>query len=236
MLVKLENILNNIYAGKVLDIATGAGDFIEFIKNMNQLESVTAIDELERMGELIKKRYPEENIHFKKMNAHHLDFEDYSFDTVCISNSLHHFTDVNQVIQEAIRVLKKGGLLIINEMCSDELNPAQQSHDKMHRFVAKLDQKRGMSHQPTMSKMEISQIIQNTDLIEVDHCEFYFPIPESQQASVIERNINVLDQQLESFQNDPEILQLRNEADNIKEYIRMNGFTQATSLLFVLQK
>ncbi|HOD53324.1 MAG TPA: methyltransferase domain-containing protein [Candidatus Cloacimonadota bacterium] len=235
MLVKLENILNNIYAGKVLDIATGAGDFIEFIKNMSQLESVTAIDELEIMGELIKKRHPEENIHFKKMNAHHLDFEDYSFDTVCISNSLHHFTDVNQVIQEAVRVLKKGGLLIINEMCSDELNPAQQSHDKMHRFVAKLDQKRGMSHQPTMSKKEISQIIQNTDLIEVDHFEFYFPIPESQQASVIERNINVLDLQLESFQNDPEILQLRNEAENIKEYMRMNGFTQATSLLFVLQ-
>jgi len=66
MLVKLENILNNIYAGKVLDIATGAGDFIEFIKNMSQLESVTAIDELEIMGELIKKRHPEENIHFKK--------------------------------------------------------------------------------------------------------------------------------------------------------------------------
>ncbi|HPM00610.1 MAG TPA: methyltransferase domain-containing protein [Candidatus Cloacimonadota bacterium] len=235
MLVKLENIIKSIRAGKVLDIASGAGDFIDFIKNMSQLESVTAIDELERMGELIKKRHPEENIHFIKMNAHHLDFEDYSFDTVCISNSLHHFTDVNQVIQEAIRVLKKGGLLIINEMCSDELNPAQQSHDKMHRFVAKLDQKRGMSHQPTMSKKEISQIIQNTDLIEVDHCEFYFPIPESQQASVIERNINVLDLQLESFQNDPEILQLRNEAENIKEYMRMNGFTQATSLLFVLQ-
>ena len=158
MLEKLESIIKGIHAGKVLDIASGAGDFIDFIKNMNQVESVTAIDEIEKMEEFIKKRHPEDNINFKKMNAHHLEFEDSSFDTVCISNSLHHLSELNQVISEAIRVLKKDGFLVINEMCCDGLTLAQQSHREtgsvytpfalLHKIHNPLRSQPGLRHKP----------------------------------------------------------------------------------------
>ncbi len=236
MLDKLENILNSIQAGKVLDIASGAGDFIGFIKNMRNIESVIAVDELEKMGEIVKKDHPEEMVQFMRMNANHLEFEDSSFDTVCISNSLHHLSDLNLAIREAIRVLKKGGHLVINEMCCDGLTPSQLSHDMMHRFVAKLDQKRGMSHQPTMSKKEINQIIQNTGLREIDNCQYSFSISDEQIPRVIEKNNCVLNRQMEIFKDDTDISEIRKEAEEIMEYMQKNGFASAESLLFVLQK
>ena len=47
-------------------------------------------------------------------DAHNLKYYDESFDVVFIRSSLEHMFDPVQVIEEAHRVLKKGGLLFIN--------------------------------------------------------------------------------------------------------------------------
>ena len=46
------------------------------------------------------------------MNAENLQFEDESFDTVCIPHSLHHLASINKVLAEMKRVLKKYGNFI----------------------------------------------------------------------------------------------------------------------------
>lgn len=232
---ELEQILKQINSGNVLDIASGAGEFIHYIKEMKNIESITAIDSIEKMEEHIRARFPEEPINFLKMDAEILSFEAKTFDTVCISNSLHHFKDKELVVKEALRVLKPTGQLVINEMRSDELTTAQQSHDKLHRFFARLDQKRGMTHNETMKGEDIHSFLKQFDLQIVDQCEFSFPIPEEQKQEHTQYYLQIIDQRTEMLQEDPDYLKIKEEAEALKSHLLSYGFAQATSMLFVLK-
>jgi ubiquinone/menaquinone biosynthesis C-methylase UbiE len=236
MLEKLEKILNSIDAGKVLDIASGGGEFIGFIKNMSNLKEVVAVDQLERMGEFIKKRFPEETVSFIQMNAQKLDFDDESFDTVCISNSLHHFDNPVQNLKEALRVLKTGGSLIINEMRADDLNNSQKSHDMVHRFMAGLDRRNGVTHNPTFTQNEIMHIFSEVNLIPVDQCAFSFPISDDEMPQLIERTCSVIDSQISRFKDQSDFSDLNQQAEQLKDYLNKNKYAQATSLLFLFKK
>ena len=93
---KLEKKLSEIVGGNVLDVATGSGEFIQLIKSFKSFDKITAIDTEEKFGKYIKKRFPDDNIEFLKMDSSKLDFPDEYFDTVCISNSLHHMKELDQ--------------------------------------------------------------------------------------------------------------------------------------------
>jgi len=86
-----EEALGKISAGRVLDVATGSGGFITFLMdNLKDFGDITGIDSNERPLDAARKTHLEENIHFLRLNAAHMDFPDSHFDTVCIANSLHH--------------------------------------------------------------------------------------------------------------------------------------------------
>lgn len=232
----LERVLSQIEAGRVLDIASGAGEFIHYIKEMKSIDSITAIDSIDKMEAHIRQRFPEEQIIFQQMKAESLKFEAMTFDTVCISNSLHHFQNKECAIKEALRVLKPTGQLVINEMRSDELSDAQQSHDKLHRFFARLDQKMGMNHNPTMKGEEIRDFLSLFDLQIVNQCEFSFPIPEEQVQEHTQYYLKIIDQRVDSLKDDSEYQLIKEEAEDLKTHIRSFGFAPATSMLFVLKR
>lgn len=108
--LRLGVVLNEI-EGAVLEVGCSSGAFTYYFSMFNH--DVTAIDFVEE--QLIKaKNYNKNNkAKFFLMDAHKLDFENESFDTVFLGEIIEHVLEPETVIKEALRVLKKGGKLII---------------------------------------------------------------------------------------------------------------------------
>jgi len=115
-----EDALGKLTGGYVLDVATGGGGFVNFLmENLKDYLEITGIDCNEKPLEAARKSYSQANIHFMRMDAARIDFPDSRFDTVCISNSLHHMSDLPRVLTEMKRVCKPGGQFINAEMYRD---------------------------------------------------------------------------------------------------------------------
>src|SRR5512141_3036012 len=112
-----QQALGTLSGGRVLDVATGRGNFIStLIENLRDYIEVVGIDTNADTLEAARENFTQDNIRFAVLDAARLDFPDESFDTVCISNSLHHLADLPQVLAEMRRVLKSNGHFIVSEM------------------------------------------------------------------------------------------------------------------------
>jgi len=104
---------------KVLDAGCGVGgSTIYLAKNIGC--NVTGISLVPRQIELCKqnaaKHKVEDKVTFMEMDYHNLSFADESFDVVWALESFCYGQPKSKVIQEAFRVLKKGGRLIIVDL------------------------------------------------------------------------------------------------------------------------
>lgn len=110
------SLLGNITGKKLLEIGCGSGyETVEFCQKGAE---VTAIDFSTESIIAAKERCKKNNIKrvaIEKMNAESLCFEDNTFDRVYINKVLLH-TDKEKVLAECVRVLKRDGILVINEM------------------------------------------------------------------------------------------------------------------------
>ena len=89
----MKDILSEISGGHVLDVATGNGGFIhELISGLKHYDDILGIDIKEKAKSAFVESFKDDpKIHFRLMDAEKPEFPAASFDTVCISNSLHHF-------------------------------------------------------------------------------------------------------------------------------------------------
>ncbi|MDO8424812.1 MAG: class I SAM-dependent methyltransferase, partial [bacterium] len=97
---------------KVLDLGCGNGRYFEYFKEKKV--NYWGVDGSEKLIELAKKRYPGAN--FQIANALSLPFPDNFFDKIFCIAVLHHIPSEElreRFFQEAKRVLKPGGILII---------------------------------------------------------------------------------------------------------------------------
>ena len=109
----IEEAISKVVGGKVLDVATQEGHFVQLL--MNNLQSYVQIVGIDIDQEAIKKAQEtirNKNIQFLVMNAERMGFGNENFDTVSISASLHHLPNIQQVLAEIKRVLKSGGNFI----------------------------------------------------------------------------------------------------------------------------
>ncbi|MFC1897981.1 class I SAM-dependent methyltransferase [Candidatus Cloacimonadota bacterium] len=233
---ELENKLKDINGGLVLDIGSGRGEFIHFITNFGSFEKITAVDTMEKSGELIKKNFPEPDIDFVCANAKDLPFEDETFDTVCISNSLHHLEEMPKILKEMKRVLKIDGNFIVNEMHCDEQNEAQMSHVLLHHWFARIDTVFGQKHDPTFSKQEIRDIIEELELIEIEIIDYHWPACDPKEPEMLKEREKIVDAGLKKLPQEENFETLRKEGEEIRSYIQMNGFAPAGSLFVIGRK
>ncbi len=98
---------------KVLEIGCGIGtDIIQFAKHG---ANTTAIDLTERAVEITKKRFKVYNLEGQifKFNGEKLPFKSNYFDLVYSIGVMHHTPNIQKAIDEAYRVLKPYGNLIV---------------------------------------------------------------------------------------------------------------------------
>jgi len=114
----------NFSKGKdILEVACGAGQGLGYLARRGR--KVFAGDYTER---LIKeaKRYYKERVPLLRLDAHFLPFMDHCFDVVIFYEALYYLAEPEIFIQEAYRVLREGGVLLIASVNKDwsEFNPS----------------------------------------------------------------------------------------------------------------
>lgn len=120
---KAVGLLKSQHPLKILDIATGTGDFaIEAIK-LNS-EKIIGIDISPKMlviaKEKIKKLHLENKIKFLLADCESLPFDDNSFDAILVGFGVRNFENLEKGLSEMYRVLDINGILIILEFSRPE--------------------------------------------------------------------------------------------------------------------
>lgn len=111
---------------KILDIATGTGDFaIEAVKLNPQ--KIIGIDISEKMlsiaKEKIRKLHLEGKIKFQLADCENLPFKNNSFDAVTVGFGVRNFENLDKGLKEMHRVLKKDGKIVILEFSKPKAFP-----------------------------------------------------------------------------------------------------------------
>jgi ubiquinone/menaquinone biosynthesis C-methylase UbiE len=107
--------------GNLLDVACGPGVVTAALAP--GAASVIAFDATEQMLEKAKSRCAKAglfNVDFKCGDAENLPFEDGQFDGVVTRLAVHHFADPQRALNEAFRVLRRGGAAVVVDIVSSE--------------------------------------------------------------------------------------------------------------------
>ncbi len=95
-------------SGKYLDIGCGTGRMLQYGKQL--FATAIGLDITPAMLEQAAKR----NLAVVLGNAYRMPFADETFDVITIFSTLHHMPDPENIVIEALRVLKHGGLLYVD--------------------------------------------------------------------------------------------------------------------------
>jgi len=235
---KLKNTMMNYENSRILDIGTGNGNFIKVLTSLDiKFKSAVGIDVLESSINSCNANFNDDRISFLQMNALHMDFDDDSFDIVSLSNSFHHLEYIGDTLKEMERVLAPGGVLIICEMISNNLNKKQKSHLEMHHFAAEIDRERGSIHYKTFTDKEVLRLLNEQCSLDIKSTwELVTPEANSISEKELEWLFETIDRVQERVEGSDRIEYYRKKADKLKKYIRKYGFESATQIIVVLGK
>jgi ubiquinone/menaquinone biosynthesis C-methylase UbiE len=245
--------LSSVSSGRILDVATGRGGFIDtLMKTLKNYDSFVGIDycpspESEKHMESAMKRFEGKPVRFFKMNAEKLEFENESFDTVCMSHSLHHLARIDKVLTEMKRVLKNGGNFILQELyCDGDQTDAQKVDELEHEWEARIDSLLGLTHNKTLTRQRIIDIASSLKLRELEVFDSTHPVDclfcgrkheceDPKNQATFHRSVKDIDDVIKRME-DYSDLETRNrlaeEGERIKETIEKSGSAPA-SYLFI---
>ena len=115
---------------RLLDIATGTGDFAIQAAEMLSNTAITAVDISEGMMDIgrekVRKAGWTARISFEKQDCTSLTYPDASFDAVTAAFGIRNFANLDKGLAEMCRVLSKGGHLCILELTKPVAFPMRQ--------------------------------------------------------------------------------------------------------------
>lgn len=228
--------LGAIDGGRVLDVATGAGGMITWlIEDLKSYDTITGIDTVDIRERLNGQPsvFDQERITFRQMDAHAIDFPDASFDTVSISNSLHHMADPRRVVAEMGRVLKPGGWAILSEMVRDDLTEEQLTHMALHHWWARVDSALGITHNETFTRAELRALVGTMPLRELTVFEYADLESDPFDADTLATLRGHIDRYLERARDLPDFPAIQARGDALRQRLETTGIRWATGLVIL---
>ncbi len=112
--------LERLKPQRILDVATGTGDFAIQLSDSLHPQHITGIDlsqgMLDEACRKVKSRGLADAISFQQADCMALPMQDETFDAVTVAFGVRNFEHLQQGYQEMARVLKPGGMLCVLEL------------------------------------------------------------------------------------------------------------------------
>lgn len=143
----------------MLDVATGGGHTA--LKFSPYVEQVIATDLTPKMVEraaAFSNSLGVKNVRFEPADAENLPFKDEQFNLVTCRIAAHHFPHPMRFIRESVRVLCRGGLLLVQDQVLPEDNLSA-------RYVDQIERLRDPSHNRAYSQTEWMNMFQSSGLM-----------------------------------------------------------------------
>ena len=246
--------LGSISGGRVLDVGTDQGGFIDILMNaLKDYESFVGIDNCTSHNSVAemkdaRRHFRGKPVEFLEMDGGDLGFEDGSFDTVCISYALHHLDDVEAVLAEMRRVLRPGGRFIIQELyCDGDKTEAQKVDELQHEWCIKVDNLLGITHNKAFTRQRIKDFANGLSLKDIEvfdadrpmdclFCERNLLCEDPKNQARFHDSMGMMDETYDMIKDHPDSeakRQIKEEGELIKKEIARSG-SAATSYLFII--
>ncbi len=135
---KAIRMLQELAPKKILDIATGTGDFaIESLKlNPEQVIGVDISEGMLDVGRVkMKKKGLDHVISLESGDSENLRFTDNNFDAVIVAFGVRNFENLELGLKEMNRVLRPGGKAVILEFSKPTIFPFKQLYNFYFRWI-----------------------------------------------------------------------------------------------------
>lgn len=160
-MTSLDAYLGTRDAGRVLDIGCGGGRFAKrLVAHSHSVGTVTGLDLNPDVGEAFLKELDLPDAGFVASPIADFLDTDRAFDTISISNALHHLENAGTVLKRLGGIAAPGAVCIISEMHRDDLTPSQQAQYAFHSLMARLHRASGEYHRAPYSVAEIRELLE----------------------------------------------------------------------------
>ena len=136
---KAINILKESNPKRILDVATGTADVAISTAGIIHPESIVGIDISSEMLEVGKKKIKklglENTIKLNLGDSEAIEFEDNYFDAATVAFGVRNFENLEKGIGEMLRVVKKGGTVLILEFSKPNTFPFKQIFQFYFKFI-----------------------------------------------------------------------------------------------------
>ncbi len=133
------NILKKNNPSVILDVATGTADVAISTANIIQPESIVGIDISSEMLEVGKKKISQmgldQIISLKLGDSEAIEFGDDTFDAATVAFGVRNFENLEKGLSEMLRVVKKGGTVLILEFSKPSVFPFKQIFQFYFKFI-----------------------------------------------------------------------------------------------------
>ena len=234
-MVSYDVLIEGQAGGHILDVATGQGHFARWMaESLSGVCSVTGIDDSEKGFEQAREALPDATL--LRMDAVRMTFADCCFDTVGISNSVHHLADRFTAMGEIRRVLKPGGILLLSEMYRDVEADTQQTHVLLHHWWAEVDRSLGIPHFRTLTRGELPDLVRACGLVVELALDWKNLEADPKDPETLAEFDKIIDMYLDRADQTANREVFRRRGEELRRRLHEVGFHPATLLLLRARK
>lgn len=165
-MLTLRSKISSFDAGSLLDVAVGRGEFLKFAMGaFRTWQSAAGIDFDPELLNTARKEFAGSPVILIFSSALTMPFIDHCFDTITMSNAMHHIEALQPLFAEFNRVCKSQGLIIVNEMLNEGFSEMQETYMLYHRLIAEMDNQLGQYHREPYTLKETTGLIKASGLL-----------------------------------------------------------------------